>query len=341
MRWLLVQVRLGVVTFIAFFRLDENHPMAAPVGVTETTHEPKCYEHPSNPKVKFWDLPGFGTQAYSDLSTYCKEVGMEKYQAFLIFTDTRFTDVDVKLAKEVGNMKKKFFFVRAKIDQDVRNEQRKHTFNEEVMLKQIRANCFENLGSSLNKEENVFLISNHYTEKWEFARLNQAILDAMPEYEQESLTLSLGNRSTDMLKRKVKILKRRVKTVAALSGVVGVAPVPGLSFAVDMALIMHELKFYKSQLGIPKEGSSKFSKLSSDTQTKVKAIVILLANVTSYFVKFAAVEAAEQVSLFLPLVGWLIAGVISWLTTYHFLNKKLKEMEEVAFFVLKEAVHTC
>jgi len=315
--------------------------MAAPVGVTETTYEPKCYEHPANPKVKFWDLPGFGTDEHPDLPTYCKEVEMQKYQAFLIFSHKRFTKVDGELAKEVEKMGKKFFFVRAKIDEDVTNEQRKDSFNEEVMLKQIRTNCLQKLGDSLKKEENVFLISNHYTEKWEFARLNQAILDAMPEYEQESLTLSLGNRSTDMLKRKVKILKRRVKIVSALSGVAGAVPLPGLSVAVDMALIIHELKFYKSQLGIPKERSPKFSKLSTDTQTKVKAIIFLLADATSVFVKFAAGEAAEQAARVIPFVGWLAAGAISWVTTYTFLKKKLEEMEEIAFLVLEEAVGSC
>ena len=189
-------------------------------------------------------------------------------------------------------MKKKFFFIRTKIDVDDSNERRKHSFNEEVMLKKIRTNCLENLGDSLKKEENIFLISNHYSEKWEFARLNQVILDAMPEYEQESLTLSLGNTSTKMLKRKVEILKRRVKFVAALSGATGAIPFPGVSIAVDIPLLIFELNFYKSQLGIPEEGSAKFLKLSNHTQIKVKAILLILASVSTFWVKVAVGEAA-------------------------------------------------
>ena len=73
--------------------------MAAPVGVTESTIKPKYYEHRSNPEVKFWDLPGFGTRRYSDLNNYCKEVKMEKYQAFLIFTKDRST---IKSGQAIG-----------------------------------------------------------------------------------------------------------------------------------------------------------------------------------------------------------------------------------------------
>ena len=50
---------------IAFFgRLDDDDQGAAEVGVTETTREPKAYGHPTNPKIKFWDLPGIGTPNY-------------------------------------------------------------------------------------------------------------------------------------------------------------------------------------------------------------------------------------------------------------------------------------
>lgn len=178
--------------------------MAAKVGVTETTLEPTCFEHPTNLKIKFWDLPGIGTPNYPDLETYCKKVPLEKYHAFLIFTKGRFSEYDKQLAQKIRLMNKSFFFIRTKIDEDVRAEKRKRSFNENAMLKKIHSYCLENLHGLLEKENNIFLISNHYPARWDFPRLSQAILDALPMYQQESLILSLSiltSLSTDILKK--------------------------------------------------------------------------------------------------------------------------------------------
>lgn len=158
----------------AFFRLHDDDDMAAPVGVTATTLEPTAYDHPTNPKIKLWDLPGIGTTNYPDLETYCKELKLEQFHAFLIFSSSRFTKNDSQLAKEIGSMNKKFFFIRAKIDQDVEAAKRKKTFNEDAVLRKIRSSCSTNLAGLLRNEDDIFLISSHYPAKWDFLRLSQA-----------------------------------------------------------------------------------------------------------------------------------------------------------------------
>ena len=98
---------------------------AAEVTPTECTREPKCYDHPSNPNIKFWDLPGITNTIYNgDLEMYCKNVPLDKYNTFLIFAKDRFTADDLKLAEMIRSTGKKFFFIRAKIDQDVENTRR-------------------------------------------------------------------------------------------------------------------------------------------------------------------------------------------------------------------------
>lgn len=319
--------------------------MAATVGVTEQTAEPTGYDHPTNPKIKFWDLPGIGTPKYPDLETYCRKVPLAKYHAFLIFTKDRFTDNDKQLAQKIGEEEKKsFFFTRTKIDENVRAEKRKRSFSEDAMLKDIRSNNLENLDGLLRKGEDIFLISNHHPAKWDFARLSQAILDALPMYQRESLTVSLGiitSLSTDILKRKVEILKGRMWKVASVSGAVAVVPAPGLSIAADFALIQREISFYRSQLGLPEEGSERFAMLSDNTEKEVKAIWATMTSVShigGLMAAYATEQAAEEVTRFIPFVGWLAAGALSFAGTYYFLKQRLKEMEKVALLVLKEAV---
>ena len=99
---------------------DNEH--AAKTGVTETTMDQTSYEHPSNPNILFWDLPGIGTPNYPNLPKFSEKVGIEKYDTFLIISSGRFTENDLLLAKKVESMGKSFFFVRTKIDNDVRSQ---------------------------------------------------------------------------------------------------------------------------------------------------------------------------------------------------------------------------
>ena len=49
-------------------RLRDDDVGAAKTGVTETTTEAAVYSHPTNGKIKFWDLPGIGMHQFSSSS---------------------------------------------------------------------------------------------------------------------------------------------------------------------------------------------------------------------------------------------------------------------------------
>ena len=325
-----------------FFRLYEDDEGAAPVDVTECTTEPTPFDHPTNANIKFWDLPGIGTPDYPDLETYCEKVQLEKYHMYLIFTATRFTKNDLELAKKVRSIDKKFFFIRTKIDESVRAEKRKRSFDEEAMLTKIRRNCLESLGDLLSDEQDIFLISNHEPENWEFARLTQAILDGLTRYQRESMTLSLGKvitrSSKDIFQRKVDVLRGRIWKVASASGAAAAFPVPGLSFVVDGALILNELSLYRTQLGLPEIESSEFAKLHLATKEKVlKVGLTTVAQLSRFLAPYAAQAALEEATRYIPVFGLVIASGMSFGATYYALSNLLTNVEEAAKLVLQEA----
>lgn len=325
-----------------FFRLYEDDEGAAPVDVTECTTEPTPFDHPTNTNIKFWDLPGIGTPDYPDLETYCEKVQLEKYHTYLIFTATRFTKHDLELAKKVRSIDKKFFFIRTKIDESVRAERRKRSFDEGAMLTKIRRNCLESLGDLLSDEQDIFLISNHEPENWEFARLTQAILDALTRYQRESMTLSLGKvitrSSNDIFQRKVDVLRGRIWKVASASGAAAAIPVPGLSFAIDGALILNELSLYRTQLGLPEIESSEFAKLHLATKEKVlKVGLTTVAQLSGFLAPYAAEAAVEEFTRYIPVVGLVIASGMSFGATYYALSNLLTNVEDAAKSVLQEA----
>ncbi|KXJ25246.1 Interferon-inducible GTPase 5 [Exaiptasia diaphana] len=346
--WQDAEVNIGVTgdsgtgksSFINAIReVDDDAEEAAKVGVKETTLFPTCYDHPSNPKIKLTDLPGVGTPRLSDLDSYCRETNLDDYDTFLIFSSTRFTKKDWELAEIILSLKKKFFFVRNKIDENVRAEQRKKsTFNETAVLEEIRNDCVHNLSHLLKNMEDVFLISNHYPLKWDFDRLTCAILDVLPMRQKEALCLSLKAMSKHFLKKKIELLCARIPLVAGLSAVSAAIPIPGLSIAVDIGLITKELKLYRSQLGIPSEGCKKFLMLKPATQALISQIFQTIASAASLFSKYYVAETAleEVARLLVPILGSVIAGGMSFTTTYCVLKQQLDEISEVAFKVLEE-----
>ena len=287
------------------------------------------YDHLSNPNIKFWDLPGFGTPNYSDLEKYCKTVELEKYHAFLIFSATRFTENDFKLAKKVRSIEKKFFFIRTKIDNDVRSEKRKRSFNEKALLEKIRRDCAENLNNLLSNEQDIFLISNHHPSKWDFDRLNKALLGALKILQRESLTLSLGvltSLSTEMLKKKVQVLKGRIWMVAGISAAAACGLVP------EGAICQAEVALYRSQLGIPNRESVEFSHLTGTTKNKILKTFSdnLLCDVMED-------NSVEQFIKYIPFIGVLIMTPKVFYDTCHFLEHSLELVEDAALSVLEEA----
>ena len=188
-------------------RVKDGDVSSANTGITETTRVPRAFPHPTNPNIRFWDLPGIGTPNYPDLHTFCKQVSIERYDTFLILSSTRFTENDKLLAAKVKSMGKSFFFIRSKIDNDRRAEKRKKGFKEERMLKMIRDDCIRSVQDFEVKEKNIFLVSSFEPTKWDFDRLQKEILDRLPIKQKESLMFTLQTTSKDVLKEKIKHLK--------------------------------------------------------------------------------------------------------------------------------------
>lgn len=134
----------GKSTFVNAMRgIDNWDEGAAPTGCVETTMEVTPYPHPNYPNVTFWDLPGVGTISFP-ADKYLEHVGFEKFDFFIIISESRFTENDVKLAQEIQKMGKKFYYVRSKIDIDLNNaKENQREFDAEKTLTQIRKYCTE------------------------------------------------------------------------------------------------------------------------------------------------------------------------------------------------------
>ncbi|XP_065822744.1 interferon-inducible GTPase 5-like [Labrus bergylta] len=305
----------GKSSFVNAIRgIDNKDEKAAPTGFVETTMEVTPYPHPNYPKVIFWDLPGIGSTKYP-AAKYLKKVGFEKFDFFIIISYDRFRENDVKLAKEIQKMEKKFYFVRSKIDHNISDEKRsQRDFNEERTLTQIRNNCIQGLQDQGLQSPQVFLVSSFHLTLYDFPLLVETLKEELPELQKEAFLLAMPNISLDMIKEKKKAFQAKVKYWATLSAIGAAVPVPGVSVAVDTALLGGVIKQYGFGFGldIPSlKRMAKYSGVSYEELSKVLKSPLATVNQTpelllkwlSQLGSLVALMAAEEGSRFIPIIG--------------------------------------
>ncbi|XP_034531330.1 interferon-inducible GTPase 5-like [Notolabrus celidotus] len=343
------QSGVGKSTFVNAIRgVDDDDEGAAPTGVVETTMEVTPYPHPNFPNVTVWDLPGIGTTNYP-AAEYLKKVGFEKFDFFIIISADRFTENDVKLAKEIQKMKKRFYFVRSKIDENIRSEKRKKDFNEERTLGRIRENCIQGLQIQGFESPQVFLMSSFELHLYDFPKLLKNLEGELPELKRKAFLLAMPNISLEMIDRKKEAFKSKIKYIAALSAVVASVPVPVLSIAVDLGLLVSVVTRYVFGFGldisslkrmanyksVPYEELRKVivSTLAAEKITPDLVLELLLQNAIIF-----ALMTAEEASRFILILGIPASMALSFTRIYKALNIFLDVLAEDAQRVLQKAL---
>jgi len=154
---------VGKSSFInAIRRLTADDEGAAEVGVIQIIGDIRSYSHPNNPLLKFWDLPGVGTDRFPR-QTYLRDIDVDRFDFFLLITSTRFTENDTWLGKELRSQNKKYFFIRTKVGHDVSDNKKAHprTHSEEAVVKEIRESTKNTLKENGCDGVPVFLIDSY------------------------------------------------------------------------------------------------------------------------------------------------------------------------------------
>ncbi|XP_074548526.1 interferon-inducible GTPase 5-like [Halichoeres trimaculatus] len=340
----------GKSTFVNAIRgVDHNDERAAPTGSVETTEDVRSYPHPNYPKVIFWDLPGVGTSNYP-ASEYVKKVGFERFDFFIIVSADRFRENDVKLAKEIQKMGKKFYFVRSKIDNNVRDKDRKQReFSAERILTQIRNNCVQGLQDQGFRSPQVFLVSSFDLHLFDFPLLEETLERELPDLRREAFQLAMPNTSLEVIDRKKEAFQSKVKYVALLSAAVAGVPVPGLSIAADLGMLVGVVTLYVFRFGLNIASLKRVSRYTGVPYEELVTVIAspltakkvtpdLLLKMSLLCIIIAALMAAEEVTRLIPMVGIPASVLLSFTFTYIALSFSLNRLTEDAQRVFKKAL---
>ncbi|XP_075047446.1 interferon-gamma-inducible GTPase 10-like isoform X3 [Mixophyes fleayi] len=343
----------GKSTFINVMRgiVDDEDEGAAETGCVETTREPTAYPHPQHNNVVYWDLPGIGTSNFK-ANDYLKKVDFQKYDFFIIIANGRFTENDILLEKAIHDLKKRCYFARSKIDSDLEASQKRRpkSYNEENILKQIREDCNKGLSGKGVLENHIFIISSFYPLKYDFHCLQETLENDLPTIKRDMFIRCLPNISVQVLEKKRKALKARIWQVSLISGGIAAVPVPGLSFAYDLTVLIGAIQVFLKDFGLTERDLQKmaiiYKKDVNDLKSVIKTpcynttinkafVLKLLGSAATLLVAASLVE--YSISL-VPAIGSLVAGGMSFATTYWLLNKLLKDIGDDAVRVLNKVL---
>ena len=353
--WKKVPLNIGVIgnsgtgksSFINTIRgLTAEDEEAAPIGVTETTTEPKAYPHPNNKLLEFWDLPGVGTPNFPK-DGYLEKISFDKYDFFLIISSNRFTENDIWLGKEIAKKDKHFFFARTKIDDDIRSNKRAYPkyHNEKDVLHKIREDIRKNLGA-LYREDKVFLIDNYERAMYDFEKLEIQLIKNFPSLKQKTFILSASALSEEVVKRKVEVLRQDIWGVCFLPTVKAAIPIPDFYCKVDVSLILKQNEFYFHQLGLNRKSLERAANMMVCTMDEILPVVkecenrFLIDKGVTEFIKSiqASVDESMGIAYYIPFIGSLLGAGNSYNATYKILDEILTDIEKIALRVIRIAV---
>ncbi|XP_063429697.1 interferon-inducible GTPase 5-like [Mytilus trossulus] len=332
---------VGKSTFINQLRgVEEWDKTYAPVGLGDTTLEPKAYENPYNKNMVFWDLPGVGTLKYSKEESYFRTINIERYDFFILMSDQCFSENDAWLAREIRKRGKPFFFVRSKLDDDLRSAEHDRQCIYEV-LPRIHKSCIDNLRKANFREPNIFIISNYDHEIGQFDDLMVAIFHSLPDLKKEAMILSIGPLTHQIIREKKKALHDRVFKIAVISAGAAAIPLPGVDVAVDFAIITYEIHFYMTEFGLDEESLMHLCKKTKTKYDQIteslkhsKSLLTGKSTLRTLFMKIVKTQAAEQVggrfAKYIPVIGSIISSCVAYGFCVNFLRSEIDLLEEDA-----------
>ncbi|XP_038636285.1 interferon-inducible GTPase 5-like [Scyliorhinus canicula] len=329
----------GKSAFINALRgVHDNDTGAAPTGQKETTKEPKMYKYPDKDTVTISELPGLGSSQHLDFNCY---------DFFIILSSGRFKNKHFLLAIEIQKKNKKFYFVRAKVDRDLNRAKRwKKCYNENQTLAKLRNDCVVSLRKGVIESPQVFLISSWNLNKFDFGKMLEVLEGDLPDLKRRAFLLALPNFTVSIIEKKKAVIMDEIWKVGGLSAASAVVPIPGLSIACDITLLVCTISSYRTHFGLDEDSLGRLAKRVGKTAEQLRSVVssTLGQQVSSDIIKEVLIKTSgmkvllSKVLTYLPFVGQVAAAVVSYDTINSMLNTAVEEMAEDAKRMLAKSL---
>ncbi|XP_008123411.2 interferon-inducible GTPase 5 [Anolis carolinensis] len=297
---------VGKSTFINAFRdVSADDDDAAPTGgsaattTTATTTEPRPYTHPKYADVRLWDLPSIGGPGFQPRD-YLQQVEFSRYDLFLVLSSGRFSALHGRLARLLQKAQADVYFVRSRVDQDVEARRRRREgpagFSEAAALKEIREACLQDLAAAGVKSPKVFLVSSLAFGRYDLPLLGETLWRDLGLPRSHSFLLAAPNLSHRLLEKKRDVVGQQLWLVAVVACGQDPEPLPELSIATDVGLLLQTLRGYCVHFGLEESALRKAAAQAGLPFGQLRAVVKgpLAAEVSREDVVERLAEAASK-----------------------------------------------
>ncbi|CAC5379211.1 unnamed protein product [Mytilus coruscus] len=206
--------KAGKSSFINAIRgVDHTDEAFAKEGRGEKSLDVQEYRHTKNKRIIYCDLPGYGNISMTR-KTFLEKVQLLEYDIFLIFVYPVPSEDDAWLVAQLMEADRGFCFVRAKIDQDMKNAPKMGKTEKDVLV-EIR----EKVSSAVKvmpaiEDVELFLISKKNLSIGEMDELIAFIEMKIPKLKFEAVLLTLTAFSNQVIEKKYQFFKDRISSLS-------------------------------------------------------------------------------------------------------------------------------
>ena len=315
------------------------------VTMKPTLTKPESFAHSNNDKFQVWDLGTINDLDKETLNSILSnkdfENELEKYDFFILLTkqSENLTENENLFADKIESLKKKIYFVKSIEDKNI--QEAKIDEKEDVKTNETNP--------SDNKKPVYLLACDDSKINCQFIKLNDDILKDLEKNEKlVTYVLTIEPLSHQIIYKKTEILRTRAYQIAILSSIFGYfLPLPGLTIAADLTLLATEIIFYIKQFSLNKESIENLAKKFKGTHLELSKIfakskyasLLLLEDIHTLSglllktIPLFAISSASDLFKFIPIMGFILKGTISYESTKYTLMSILDELSKVAIDV--------
>ncbi|XP_059914689.1 interferon-inducible GTPase 5-like [Gadus macrocephalus] len=196
----------------------------------------------------------------------------------------------------------------------------------------------------------VFLVSSFDLHLYDFSTLQDTMEEEISSLKKYALTLAFPNVDQNSINKKKEAFRSQIISYACLSAAVAAVPIPGLSFGVDVGVLVSLFQSYLFGFGLDVATLKKLSTKSNipleDLRAECKCTLsgqeINARVVTTFLISvsfMAAAVAAEESLGWIPILGSMIAASLSFVSMKKFLNIALDGLFDDAINVQKKVLN--
>ena len=195
----------------------------------------------------------------------------------------------------------------------------------------------------------VFLMSNCERRLYDFPLLHETFNGELPDHKKHVLLLAMPNINQEVINKKKEDFQTKIKYYAAASTAAAAVPVPGLSVAVDVGMIVKAVKQYTAGFGLDVSSLQRlaasagvqFEDLKSVIRSPLVGAEITMDSILKVLGHLAFITLLTKVKKefkSIPILGTIVAMSLSSVKTYIILISLLDMLADDSERVFKKVL---